>query len=132
MSEAKKAPEGLYYTKEHEWVKLEGELAVVGLTDFAQDQLGDITYVELPEVEAEVEQMGEMCVVESVKTAADVYAPLGGVVAEVNSALEDQPELINQDCYGAGWLVKLKGFDQTELDNLMDAAAYDQLLAEGE
>jgi glycine cleavage system H protein len=132
VSESKKAPEGLYYTKEHEWVKLEGELAVVGLTDFAQDQLGDITYVELPEVEAEVEQMGEMCVVESVKTAADVYAPLGGVVAEVNSALEDQPELLNQDCYGAGWLVKLKGFDRAELDNLMDAAAYDQLLTEGE
>ena len=132
MSEAKKAPEGIYYTKEHEWVKLEGDLAVVGLTDFAQDQLGDITYVELPEVEAEVEQMGEMCVVESVKTAADVYAPLSGVVAEVNSALEDAPELINQDCYGAGWLVKLSGFDQTELDNLMDAAAYVQLMAQGE
>jgi len=132
VSEAKKAPEGLYYTKEHEWVKLEGDLAVVGLTDFAQDQLGDITYVELPEVEAEVEQMGEMCVVESVKTAADVYAPLSGVVAEVNSALEDAPELINQDCYGAGWLVKLSGFDQAELDNLMDAAAYVQLMAEGE
>ncbi|MBU1155476.1 MAG: glycine cleavage system protein GcvH [Proteobacteria bacterium] len=132
MSEAKKAPEGLYYTKEHEWVKLEGDLAVVGLTDFAQDQLGDITYVELPEVEAEVEQMGEMCVVESVKTAADVYAPLSGVVAEVNSALEDAPELINQDCYGTGWLVKLSGFDQAELDNLMDAVAYVQLMAQGE
>ncbi|MCF8042501.1 MAG: glycine cleavage system protein GcvH [Desulfarculaceae bacterium] len=132
MSEAKKAPEGLYYTKEHEWVKLEGGLAVVGLTDFAQDQLGDITYVELPEVEAEVEQMGEMCVVESVKTAADVYAPLSGTVAEVNSALEDAPELINQDCYGAGWLVKLSGFDQAELDNLMDAGAYVQLMTEGE
>ncbi|MBU2467027.1 MAG: glycine cleavage system protein GcvH, partial [Proteobacteria bacterium] len=114
MSEVKKAPEGLYYTKEHEWLRVEGDLAVVGLTDFAQDQLGDITYVELPEPESEVEQMGEMCVVESVKTAADVYAPLSGVVVEVNSALGDAPELINQDCYGAGWLVKLSGFDQAE------------------
>ena len=132
MSEAKNAPQGLYYTKEHEWVKLEGELAVVGLTAFAQDQLGDITYVELPAVGAEMAQMGEMCVVESVKTAADVYAPLSGVVREVNAALEDAPELINQDCYGAGWLVKLGDFDQAELDNLMDAAAYAQLLDQGE
>jgi len=132
VSEVKKAPEGLYYTKEHEWLRVEGDLAVVGLTDFAQDQLGDITYVELPEPESEVEQMGEMCVVESVKTAADVYAPLSGVVVEVNSALGDAPELINQDCYGAGWLVKLGDFDRAELENLMDAAAYRLLMAEGE
>ncbi len=132
MSEKTSAPEGLHYTKEHEWVRLEGDSAVVGLTDFAQDQLGDITYVELPEPGARVEQMGEMCVVESVKAAADVYAPLAGTVAEVNAALEDAPELINQDCYGGGWLVKLEGFDRAELDNLMDAAAYTRLLAEGD
>ncbi len=132
MSKDAKVPAGLSYTKEHEWVKVDGDLAVVGLTDFAQSQLGDITYVELPEVGAEMSQMGEMCVVESVKAASDVYAPLGGVVSEVNAVLEETPELINQDCYGAGWLVKLEGFDQAELDNLLDAAAYAGLLAQGE
>lgn len=128
----KQIPEGLFYSEEHEWVKVDGDLAVIGLTDFAQDQLGDITYVELPEVDAELKQMGEMAVVESVKAAADVYSPLSGVVAEINEALEDAPELINQDCYVGGWLVKLKGFDQAELDSLMDAAAYGVLLAKGE
>lgn len=132
MSDAMQVPEGLFYTKEHEWVKVEGELAVVGLTHFAQDQLGDITYVELPEVGTELDQMGEMCVVESVKAAADVYSPLGGVVAEANTALEESPELINQDCYGKGWLVKLKEFDRAELDNLLDPAAYTRLLSETE
>ncbi len=125
-------PEGLYYTKEHEWVRVEGDLAVVGLTHFAQDQLGDITYVDLPEVGAALEQMGEMCVVESVKAAADVYSPLGGVVAEVNAALDDAPELINKDCYGKGWLVKLGEFDRAEFDNLLDSAAYRKLLSERE
>lgn len=123
-----KIPEGLYYTEEHEWVTLENSLAVVGLTDYAQDQLGDITYVGLPEIDEELEQMGEMCEVESVKAASDVYAPLSGMVAEVNSALEDAPELINNDCYGEGWLVKIKDFSPDELKNLMDAAAYKQLL----
>jgi glycine cleavage system H protein len=132
VSDAMQLPEGLFYTKEHEWVKVEGELAVVGLTHFAQDQLGDITYVELPEVGTGLDQMGEMCVVESVKAAADVYSPLGGVVAEVNEALQDAPELINQDCYGRGWLVKLKEFDRAELDNLLDGAAYLKLLSEKE
>ncbi len=125
-------PRELKYSREHEWVKVEGDLAVVGLTDHAQSQLGDITYVELPEVGAALSQMGEMCVVESVKAAADVYAPLGGVVAEVNQALEDEPQLINSDCYGAGWLVKLSGFDASELDNLLDAAGYQELLDSAE
>jgi glycine cleavage system H protein len=132
MSADSQVPEGLHYTKEHEWVRVDGDLAVVGLTHFAQDQLGDITYVELPEVDSELDQMGEMCVVESVKTAADVYSPLAGVVAEINGDLEDAPELINRDCYGKGWLVKLKDFDQSGLEKLMDAAAYAGLLAEGE
>jgi len=132
VSEAMQVPEGLYYTKEHEWVRVEGDLAVVGLTHFAQDQLGDITYVDLPEVGAALEQMGEMCVVESVKAAADVYSPLGGVVAEVNAALDDAPELINKDCYGKGWLVKLGEFDRAEFDNLLDSAAYRKLLSERE
>ena len=125
-------PAELLYTQEHEWVRLEGEAAVVGLSAYAQDQLGDVTFVELPELGGELAQMGEMCVVESVKVAADVYAPLSGVVAEVNSGLEEQPELINTDCYGAGWLVKIKGFAPAELDNLLDAAAYAKLLADAE
>jgi glycine cleavage system H protein len=125
-------PADLLYTAEHEWVRLEGEVAAVGLSAYAQDQLGDVTFVELPELGDELAQMGEMCVVESVKVAADVYAPLSGVVAEVNSALEEQPELINTDCYGAGWLVKIKGFAAAELDNLLDAAAYAKLLAGAE
>jgi len=118
------------YTDEHEWVKVDGELAVVGITDYASTQLGDITYVEVPEVGAELEQMGELGVIESVKAAADFFSPLTGVVAEVNAELEDHPELLNQDCYGAGWMVKLKGFDQAGLDKLMDAAAY-RTLCEG-
>lgn len=112
------------YTDEHEWVRVDGELAVVGITDYASTQLGDITYVEVPEVGAELKQMGELGVIESVKAAADFFSPLAGVVAEVNAELGDHPELLNQDCYGAGWLVKLKEFDEAGLDKLMDAGAY--------
>ncbi len=122
-------PADLRYSEEHEWVKVNGDLAIVGLTFHAQDQLGDITYVELPEVGAEIAQTEEMCVVESVKAVAEVYAPLSGVIAEVNQALEDDPQLINSDSYGKGWLVKIKDFDAKELDNLMDAAAYQELLS---
>lgn len=117
------------YTEEHEWVLIQDDVAVVGITDYAQDQLGDVTFVELPEVDAEVEQMGEMAVVESVKAASDIYAPLSGVVAEVNQRLEDEPGLINSDCYGEGWLVKIKDFDAAELDKLLDAEGYRALLA---
>lgn len=122
-------PEGLKYSKEHEWVRIDDGLAVMGLTDYAQQQLGDVTFVELPEVDDEFEQMGEICVVESVKAASDVFSPLAGTVAEVNQTLEDSPELINSDCYGQGWLVKLKDFNAAELDNLMDAAGYEEFLA---
>ncbi len=117
------------YTEEHEWVLIQDGVAVVGITDYAQDQLGDVTFVELPEVDSEVEQMGEMAVVESVKAASDIYAPLSGVVAEVNQRLEDEPGLINSDCYGEGWLVKIKDFDAAELDKLLDAEGYRALLA---
>ena len=117
------------YTEEHEWVLIQDGVAVVGITDYAQDQLGDVTFVELPEVDAEVEQMGEMAVVESVKAASDIYAPLSGVVVEVNERLEDEPGLINSDCYGEGWLVKIKDFDSAELDKLLDAEGYRALLA---
>lgn len=121
-------PVDLRYSKEHEWVKVDGDLAVVGLTNHAQSQLGDITYVELPEEGAELNQMDEMCVVESVKAVAEVYAPLSGTIVEVNQALVDEPQLINSDCYGAGWLVKLKDFAAGELENLLDAAGYQELL----
>ncbi len=116
------------YTEEHEWVKVEGDLAIMGVTDYAATQLGDITYVELPGVDDELTQMGELGVVESVKAAADFFSPLSGVVVEVNEELEDNPQLINEDCYGAGWMVKLKDCKDDELANLMDAAAYKDLV----
>ena len=122
------APQGLKYSKEHEWVKVEDGLAVVGITDYAQNQLGDITFVELPEVGQELIEMAEMCVVESVKAAADVYSPLASTVVEVNETLEDEPQLINQDCYGQGWLVKLKDFDENGLDKLMSPAQYQEFV----
>lgn len=124
-------PKSLKYTKEHEWVRIDGPLAVVGITDYAQQQMGDITYVDLPEVGRRVAQMGELCTIESVKVAADVYSPLAGLVAETNSELGEHPEWLNQDCYGRGWLVKLKDFDSGELEDLMDAGAYQTFLAQG-
>ncbi|MBI4797450.1 MAG: glycine cleavage system protein GcvH [Desulfarculus sp.] len=124
-------PGELKYTEEHEWIKVEGGLAVVGVTDFAQQQMGDVTYVDLPEPGLSVEHMAELCVIESVKVAADVFSPLAGVVAEVNAALAEHPELINQDCYGAGWLVKLKDYDVSGLGELMDANAYGKFIERG-
>jgi glycine cleavage system H protein len=126
-----KIPEDLKYTKEHEWVKLDGPLAVVGITDYAQHQMGDITYVDLPEIGRRVAQMGELCVIESVKVAADVYSPLAGLVAEINSALGENPEWLNQECYGRGWLVKLQDFDPTQLEELMDPTAYQAFIEQG-
>lgn len=124
-------PEALNYTAEHEWVKIEGALAWVGITDHAQQQLGDITYVDLPEVGRRVKQMGELGTIESVKTAADFYSPLSGEVAEINSDLEEHPEWINQDCYGRGWLVKLKEFNPEEWTELLTARGYQDLLEKG-
>jgi len=124
-------PGELKYTEAHEWIRIEGGMAVVGVTDFAQQQMGDVTYVDLPEPGRTVERMAELCVIESVKVAADVFSPLAGTVAEVNSALAEHPELINQDCYGAGWLVKLKDFDAAGLDQLMDASAYQKFVERG-
>ncbi len=124
-------PKSLKYTKEHEWVKIDGPLAVVGITDYAQQQMGDITYVDLPEVGRRVAQMGELCTIESVKVAAEVYSPLTGLVAETNSELGEHPEWLNQDCYGRGWLVKLQDIDSAEIKDLMDARAYQTFLAQG-
>ena len=124
-------PEELHYSSEHEWVKIEGSLALVGITDHAQQQLGDITYVELPEIGRSVERMGVLGTIESVKAAADFYSPLSGEVAEVNAGLEEHPEWINQDCYGRGWLVKLRGFKPGELPGLMTDREYKDFLEKG-
>ena len=123
-------PDGLYYTKDHEWARLEDNVATVGITDHAQEQLGDITYVELPATGTEVEQFGELAVVESVKAASDLFAPLGGTVAEVNDTLEDTPGKVNAEPYGEGWICKITGVNSAELANLMSAKEYEALIME--
>jgi len=120
-------PQELFYAKTHEWVSLSEGVATVGITDFAQSQLSDLTFVELPEVGTDLAAGDEAAVVESVKAAADVYAPVAGEVIEVNSELEDAPELINQDAFGAGWLFKLKMADESDVDIMMDAGSYEEL-----
>lgn len=117
-------PSDLKYSKSHEWVRVEGDEATVGITDHAQDQLGDMVFVELPETGTSYAAGDACAVVESVKAASDVYAPLSGEVLEVNDALSDSPELVNQDAFGDGWICKLKISDPAELDALLDAAAY--------
>lgn len=121
-----KTPTELRYGSTHEWARLEEGLVTVGISDYAQDALGDIVYVDLPEVDLEAKAGDEICVVESVKAASDVFAPVSGVVVEVNSALEETPELVNEDPYGQGWFYKLAPGDVAELENLLDAAAYRQ------
>ncbi len=120
-------PSELRYASSHEWARLEDGLVVVGISDFAQDALGDVVYVELPEVDMPAEVGAEIGVVESVKTAADVYAPVSGTVVETNTALEEKPELVNEDPYGNGWFYKLDPTDPTQLDDLLDAEAYAEL-----
>ena len=115
---------GLKYSKDHEWVRVEGDIGTVGISDYAQDQLGDVVYVELPEVGRTVAQNEEAAVVESVKAASEVYAPVSGEVVEVNQALEDDPALVNGEPTGAGWFLKLRLSAPGELDGLMDGAAY--------
>ena len=112
------------YTKEHEWVKVDGDVATVGISSYAQEQLGDVVFVELPDVGKKVEKGKEMAVVESVKAASEVYAPVGGEVVEVNKALGDAPATVNEDAMGKGWFAKLKLSNKAELDALMDEAAY--------
>ena len=120
---------GLKYSKDHEWVRVEGDVGTVGISDYAQDQLGDVVYVELPEVGRTVAQNEEAAVVESVKAASEVYAPVSGEVAEVNQALEDDPALVNGDPTGEGWFLKLRLSAPGELDGLMDEAAYADYVA---
>jgi glycine cleavage system H protein len=113
-----------YYTEEHEWIEVDGDVATVGITDFAQGQLGDIVFVEVPDTGAELSQGGDAAVVESVKAASDVYAPVDGTVTEGNGALEEDPALVNSDPEGEGWFFRLTLSDKSQLDGLMDAAAY--------
>ena len=119
----------VYYTEEHEWIRVEGDVATVGITDFAQGQLGDIVFVELPEAGRQVTRGGEAAVVESVKAASDVYAPVDGEVTEPNPKLSDDPSLVNSDPEGEGWFFKLKLDDPSELGGLMDEAAYRDFLS---
>ncbi len=121
--------DGLYYTKEHEWIEVDGDNATVGVSDHAQELLTDIVFVELPEVGKTVEQGKSACVVESVKSVSDVYAPISGTVSEVNTELENAPETVNSDAFGGGWLFKLSGIDAGQLDSLMDSSAYKEFVA---
>ena len=115
--------EGLYYSESHEYVRVEGNFGFIGISDYAQNALGNVVYVDMPDVDDEVSAGEEFGAVESVKAASDLISPVTGVVLEVNEALEDQPELINQDAY-ENWIIKVELSDKTELDNLMDAKAY--------
>jgi glycine cleavage system H protein len=119
-------PGDFYYSKDHEWLKLDGDTAVMGITDFAQKQLGDVVYVELPAVGAELSVHQTVGVIESVKAVSDIYSPVSGKVTEVNSALNDGPETLNQDPHGKGWIVKLTIKDKSELDNLLSASEYEK------
>ncbi len=118
-----KVIEGLYYSESHEYVRVEGDFGFIGITDYAQNALGNVVYVDMPEVDDEVEAGEEFGAVESVKAASDLYSPVSGTVVEVNEALEDQPELINEDAF-ENWIIKVELSNKSELDNLMDAKAY--------
>jgi glycine cleavage system H protein len=118
-------PSDRRYSKEHEWVRLEGDTARAGITDYAQDQLGDIVYVDLPEPGATVTQFDKMGEIESVKAVSDLYSPISGEVTAVNEALVDKPEIVNSDPHGEGWLIELRVSDASELDNLMTADEYE-------
>ena len=120
-----KVIEGLYYSESHEYVRVEGDFGFIGITDYAQNALGNVVYVDMPDADDEVEAGEEFGAVESVKAASDLYSPVSGTVVEVNEALEDQPELINQDAF-ENWIIKVELSDKSELDNLMDAAAYEK------
>ena len=117
------------YTKEHEWVRMEGDLATVGISDYAQEQLGELVFVELPDLGRQVSRGGSLAVVESVKAASDVYAPVSGEVVEINSELENDPGLVSRSAEGEGWFCRLRMTDQGELTQLMDAAAYKAYVA---
>lgn len=121
-------PAELKYTKDHEWVKVEGDIAVIGITDYAQGELGDVVYVELPETGSTFEKEESFGTIEAVKAVADIFCPLSGEFVEVNEVIQDAPETINKDPYGDGWMVKIKISDSVQLDELMDAEAYKALI----
>lgn len=123
-------PDDLKYTKDHEWLQIDGNIITIGITDYAQDQLGDIVYVELPEVGQEYSKGDTFGVLESVKAVSDCYSPLTGKIAEVNSLLADSPEVVNEDCYGEGWIIKVEITDTNELGEAMDPIEYEALVKE--
>ncbi len=123
-------PEDLKYTKEHEWAKIEGDIVTVGITDFAQEQLSDVVYVELPEKDTDVKQMEPFGTIEAVKAVSDLYSPVSGTVVEVNEKLADDPSLVNKDPYGEGWMIKIKMSDPSELEKLLDPGEYQKIVEE--
>jgi glycine cleavage system H protein len=123
-------PADFRYTKEHEWIKVDGETGIVGITDYAQHELGDVVFVELPKVGAQLKAGQSLGTVESVKAVSEIYSPVSGEVTEVNSALADAPEKINQDPHGAAWLVKVRLGDKKEISSLMDARAYQEYISQ--
>jgi glycine cleavage system H protein len=125
------APSDLHYTRDHEWVRVDGAEATVGITQYAADQLGDIVFVELPEAGRDLEEAKPFGVVESVKAVSDLFAPISGEVTSTNDALAGEPELVNRDPYGAGWMVRMTVADAAQLDDLLDGPGYDELVAAG-
>jgi len=121
-------PKDLSYTKEHEWVRVEDDIATIGITDFAQGELGDVVFVELPDVGASFKQMEAFGTIEAVKAVSELYTPISGKVVEVNSKLEDEAGLVNSDCYGDGWMIRVQVSKPGEIENLLDAAAYKKLV----
>ncbi len=119
----------IYYTEDHEWIKVDGDIGTVGISDYAQNALGDIVFVEVPDIGASFAKGDDAAVVESVKAASDVYAPVGGEITETNGTLEDAPETVNSDAGGAGWFFKMKISDSSELESLMDEAGYKEYCA---
>ncbi|MBM4254319.1 MAG: glycine cleavage system protein GcvH [Deltaproteobacteria bacterium] len=123
-------PKGLRYSQEHEWVAVDGDIATIGITDYAQEQLGDVVYVELPAVGKALNKADTLGVIESVKAVSDIYAPVGGTVTEINADLPNAPETVNADPYGKAWVVRLRLSNPQEVNELMDAAAYEKFVAE--
>jgi glycine cleavage system H protein len=123
-------PTDLRYTKDHEWVRVEGDVATIGITQYAADQLGDVVFVDLPPAGRAIEQFGAFGVVESVKAVSDLFAPVSGEVVEANAAVATEPELVNKEPYGGGWMLRVRVGDPAQLDELLEPAAYDALTAE--
>jgi glycine cleavage system H protein len=124
-------PTDLRYTKDHEWVRVEGDVATIGITQYAAEQLGDVVFVDLPAAGTAIEQFGAFGVVESVKAVSDLFAPVSGEIVEANGAVATEPELVNKEPYGAGWMLRVRVANRAQLDELLEPAAYDALTAEG-